>query len=140
MILNIRYGDHYWMTEFDMNCDQTEGGWFELKMLLSNYSPNGGWECKLIVSLLSTVTISLCTVPPPQWRCFCWRPFMLRTYVSVKILIYVDKCLFADDINQGTCTGNQGGSAPYSSNNHMARCGFVNVFTFSGSDCEINTI
>ena len=39
-------GEHYWMTDFQMNCDETESGWFELKMLVSNYGANGGWECK----------------------------------------------------------------------------------------------
>ena len=26
-----RWGDHYWMVDFDMDCSLTEGGWFELK-------------------------------------------------------------------------------------------------------------
>jgi len=33
-----------------------------------------------------------------------------------------------------------GGSPPYSSGNHFARCGFVNVFEFQQSSCIVNSI
>ena len=46
LFVSCRWGDHYWMTDFEMDCDQTESGWFELKMIASSYTPNGGWEGK----------------------------------------------------------------------------------------------
>lgn len=33
------WGDHYWMVDLDMDCSQTEQGWFEFKTLILN-----GWE------------------------------------------------------------------------------------------------
>ena len=43
------------------------------------------------------------------------------------------------DIQQEpTCSGSAGGSRPYTSNNHMRRCGYVNVFIWSGDSCSIN--
>ena len=44
------------------------------------------------------------------------------------------------EISQGVCGGSVGGSAPHASNNHMARCGFVNVFHYDRNDCEIYDI
>ncbi|XP_046454250.1 alpha-amylase-like isoform X3 [Daphnia pulex] len=78
------WGDHYWMVEFDMDCSQSENGWFEVKSFLTN---GAGWE---------------------------------------------------SDISQSTCTGSAGGRAPYTSKNHLGRCGFVNVFDFGMSTCQIN--
>ena len=37
-----RYGDHYWMLDVDMDCSQTEQGWFEIKAFLTNDAV--GWE------------------------------------------------------------------------------------------------
>jgi len=77
-------GEHYWMVDMNMNCDETEDGWFEVKA----YVTSVGWE---------------------------------------------------GDINQpGTCTGTAGGSRPYSSTNHMARCGKINTFVASSNSCEID--
>jgi len=47
-----------------------------------------------------------------------------------------------DDIMDDTedCTGNIGGTGPFVTTNHMARCGFVNEFHFGERRCEINTI
>lgn len=45
------------------------------------------------------------------------------------------------DINQaGYCTGSSGGGAPYSSKNHLAKCGFSNLFEYSGNSCEVDTL
>ncbi|EYB96729.1 hypothetical protein Y032_0147g2579 [Ancylostoma ceylanicum] len=44
------------------------------------------------------------------------------------------------DINQGKCTGSVGGSAPFQSINHIAKCGAVNVFTWGSSDCIIDPV
>ncbi|XP_032776971.2 alpha-amylase [Daphnia magna] len=80
-----KWGDHYWMLDVNMDCSETEQGWFELKAFLTN--SGSGWE---------------------------------------------------NDISQGACTGTAGGTAPYTTKNHMGRCGYINVFTFSGNSCEIN--
>ena len=79
-------GDHYWKMEINMDCDETEDGWFELK----GYGTGGlGWE---------------------------------------------------SDISQGVCDGTEGGTSPLTSNNHMAKCGFRNFFTWGESGCTIDTI
>ncbi|KZS14665.1 Alpha-amylase 1 [Daphnia magna] len=79
------WGDHYWMVEMDMDCSQTEQGWFEVKAFLTN--SGSGWET---------------------------------------------------DVVQSACTGNGAGTPPYiSPSNHMGRCGFINVFTFSAKVCQI---
>lgn len=44
------------------------------------------------------------------------------------------------DIGASTCTGAGGGAAPYTSVNHIARCGFLNVFHFGSSACIIDTL
>jgi hypothetical protein len=42
------------------------------------------------------------------------------------------------DVVQSACTGDGAGTPPYASpTNHMGRCGFINVFTFSGKGCQI---
>lgn len=80
-----RYGDHHWMVDLNMDCGQTENGWFELKALITNV----GWET---------------------------------------------------DINQdATCRGTAGGSAPYQTTNHMARCGYINVFSASEGGCIVDS-
>lgn len=35
------YGDHYWILDVEMNCDDTVDGWFEFKSFISN---GPGWE------------------------------------------------------------------------------------------------
>jgi len=82
-----RGGDNYWMLDMEMNCEQTENGWFELKTFLRG---GEGWE--------------------------------------------------SDIVGDHDCAGNIGGIAPYQTVNHMARCGFVNIFHYGESECEINTI
>ena len=73
------------MVDFDMNCDETENGWFELKGFVTGW----GWE---------------------------------------------------RDIYQTVCTGNAGGSAPYASKNHMAKCGHLNTFLWNDNTCLINQL
>nr|QJE50400.1 alpha amylase-related protein [Diaphanosoma celebensis] len=80
-----KWGEHYWMLDVDMDCSQTESGWFEVKAFVTN--AGSGWE---------------------------------------------------SDVSQTTCTGSVGGTAPYSSKNHLGRCGYVNVFAFSGNGCQID--
>ena len=36
------------------------------------------------------------------------------------------------------CNGDVGGCQPYTSGNHMARCGFVNVFVYENGGCTID--
>lgn len=44
------------------------------------------------------------------------------------------------NIAQGTCSGTAGGTQPYSSINHFARCGYQNVFQWGSNECFINSI
>ena len=44
------------------------------------------------------------------------------------------------DITPTTCTGSGSAAAPFTSSNHIARCGYVNVFHFDEGRCEINPI
>ena len=39
-LFKCRWSDHYWLVDFNMDCDETEDGWFELK----GYITNQGWE------------------------------------------------------------------------------------------------
>ncbi len=38
------YGEHYWMLDVEMNCDDTINGWFEFKSFISN---GPGWETNI---------------------------------------------------------------------------------------------
>jgi alpha-amylase len=69
-----------------MDCNEAEGGWFEIKAYMSQ---GAGWE---------------------------------------------------SDINQGTCQGSVGGTAPYSSANHFGRCGHLNRFSFSDNSCYVDAL
>ena len=44
------------------------------------------------------------------------------------------------DIPSSTCSGSGGAAAPFTSSNHIARCGFVNVFHFNRAQCEIKNL
>jgi len=84
------YGDNYWVVDMEMDCEQTENGWFEVRAVTRSHD---------------------------------------------------DEEEFEEDIEGGEgCDGNIGGIAPYASANHMARCGFVNVFHFGEAECQINTV
>ena len=41
------------------------------------------------------------------------------------------------DIQQLTCTGSGASAPPYATKNHMARCGYINKFSFNSGDCLI---
>ena len=81
------FGPHYWFIVMDMDCDQTQGGWFEFSTIYSI----GGEEGE-------------------------------------------------SDISQESCTGEVGGSAPFTSTNHIARCGFYNVFSYGLDTCQIDNM
>lgn len=38
------YGPHFWMLDMDLDCSQTEDGWFELQAYESLLSENEGFE------------------------------------------------------------------------------------------------
>uniref|UniRef100_A0A914W7E2 Alpha-amylase n=1 Tax=Plectus sambesii TaxID=2011161 RepID=A0A914W7E2_9BILA len=44
------------------------------------------------------------------------------------------------DVNQAACTGTGGGTKPFNSNNHVARCGYVNVFIWGDGSCRIDRL
>uniref|UniRef100_A0A914D483 Alpha-amylase C-terminal domain-containing protein n=1 Tax=Acrobeloides nanus TaxID=290746 RepID=A0A914D483_9BILA len=44
------------------------------------------------------------------------------------------------DVSQGSCSGTAGGTAPFKTNNHVAKCGYVNVFDWGTNSCTINNL
>jgi alpha-amylase len=102
------------MVEFDMDCSQNENGWFEVKAFLTNGGINQ------IVKNIAAVS--------KHYDCFLFYFFFI--FVAG----------WESDISQSTCTGSAGGRAPYTSKNHLGRCGFVNVFDFGMGTCLINPI
>ncbi len=42
------------------------------------------------------------------------------------------------DISAETCAGSVGGSPPYSSSNHFARCGHINTLYHNSGSCVID--
>ena len=32
LVSYFRYGEHYWMMDVNMNCEDTDNGWFDLKV------------------------------------------------------------------------------------------------------------
>ncbi|CAH1798950.1 unnamed protein product [Owenia fusiformis] len=43
-----------------------------------------------------------------------------------------------DIYQDSSCGGTMGGSKPYTSSNHMGRCGYVNVFEWNANWCSVN--
>ena len=72
-----------------------------------------------------------CSVTAAGW-------FELKAYVTDDVS---GEEVWERDVTQGSeCTGDIGGYRPYASANHVARCGFVNVFVFEQGTCTINSI
>ena len=46
-----------------------------------------------------------------------------------------DSTGWESDIYQGTCSGSAGLAVPFDSKDHMARCGFINVFEWNENGC-----
>jgi alpha-amylase len=44
------------------------------------------------------------------------------------------------NINQQSCGGTAGGITPFTSINHVARCGFTNVFEWEQNGCIIDNL
>jgi len=84
--LNV-WGPHHWVVLVDMDCSQTDGGWFEFGAVYSL----GGEEGEVAIS-------------------------------------------------QEECTGEVGGTAPFTSTKHIARCGFLNVYSFDTDGCQIDAM
>jgi len=82
--LNV-WGPHHWVVLVDMDCSQTQDGWFEFTTVYSL----GGEDGEVAIS-------------------------------------------------QGDCLGEVGGTAPFTSDKHIARCGFLNVYEFDEDDCQID--
>nr|CDJ87398.1 Glycosyl hydrolase and Alpha-amylase domain containing protein [Haemonchus contortus] len=59
--------------------------------------------------------------------------FELKGYLSPSVG-------WEQDISQKACTGAIGGTAPFSSRNHIAKCGAVNVFTWGSGSCIIDSV
>jgi len=81
------WGDHYWISDMEMDCSSTKDGWFEVDTFFTNGGEGG-----------------------------------------------------ESSIQQSACSGNIGGSVPFSTNFHAGRCGYLNVFHYNSNDCSIDSI
>lgn len=63
-------------------------------------------------------------------------------WFELKALVQVDDGpIWENDINQVfSCSGTAGGLKPYSSTNHLARCGKLNMFEFNSNACTISNL
>jgi alpha-amylase len=92
-LLRCRYGAHQWLWDVDMDCSQTESGWFEFKAyVIDQFS--GRQEVG-------------------------WEPDISQT---------VECGSFQADL----------GRRPFASTNHIARCGYLNMFTYGSGNCIID--
>ncbi|KAK5983365.1 hypothetical protein GCK32_009331, partial [Trichostrongylus colubriformis] len=145
-----KYGSGYWMVQLLTDCKKSDQGWFELKGYVS---PSIGWEqdinqksCsgthdgdKPFGTPLAYSTNDSSAVefqPYNKYGSGYWTVqlltdrkkgdqgwFELKGYVSPSIG-------WEQDIIQKSCTGTVGGTAPFTSKNHIAKCGAVNVFAW----------
>jgi len=90
--------------------------------------------------------------------CFCWRYgnhywlldvnmdcastdagwFELKAYVTSDVSGTAE--WWESDVTQATqCSGSVGGHRPYASTNHVARCGYINVFQYEQETCAIHS-
>ncbi|XP_050716482.1 alpha-amylase-like [Eriocheir sinensis] len=60
-------------------------------------------------------------------------------WFEIKAIVTSAGDVWEGDITQTACSGTGGGTAPYTSANHLGRCGYVNIFTFDSSLCVIDT-
>ncbi len=42
------------------------------------------------------------------------------------------------DLNQDVCIGSVGGSPPFNTVNHHARCGYINTYVWDSNQCQID--
>lgn len=73
------------------------------------------------------------------YQIICMLLELLHVSMSILqdvILLHVCVCILQDS----ECDGSVGGSKPYTSQNHFARCGYFNVFTFNSGQCTIEEI
>jgi len=71
-----------------------------------------------------------CTATDAGW-------FELKAYITSDVS---GSGAWESDVTQSwECSGDIGGHRPYISTNHVARCGFVNIFTFENGTCTINS-
>lgn len=97
------------MVDFDLDCSKTVGGWFEVKAYLNGA---GGMSIPTIQEHeLEEISLKLCLYVTGGWE---------------------------NTINQAECTGSAGGLAPYSSGNHLGRCGYITVFDYGTGSCIAN--
>ncbi len=45
-----------------------------------------------------------------------------------------------NDVSSSSCTGSAGGTPPYTSSNHFAKCGQKNVFRYNDNSCIIDEL
>jgi len=57
-----------------------------------------------------------------------------------EIRAIVGNVLEPDIVQSALCSGSAGGATPYTSSFHMGRCGYLNLFYFGSSSCEIDLL
>lgn len=86
--LNPGLGDHFWILDVDVDCSQTQDGWFEFNTIYSIGGEDG-----------------------------------------------------ESAIAQKDCEGEVGGTSTITGSvNHMAKCGFMNIFSYGKSTCQIDNL
>ncbi|KAK6051721.1 hypothetical protein COOONC_10775, partial [Cooperia oncophora] len=53
---------------------------------------------------------------------------------------FAPSSIWEPDIKQEECSGDIGGKVPFTSKNHIAKCGAVNVFEWASGKCIIDTV
>ena len=77
-----------------------------------------------------------CSATENGW--FEFKGFFQNTHASTPT--FVDG-YWESDIVQGLCTGTASvGQPSYSSNSHLAKCGYMNTYVWGSNICEINEI
>ncbi|XP_064105510.1 alpha-amylase-like [Macrobrachium nipponense] len=71
------FGEHYWMLDVQMNCEETEGGWFELKGYLTN---GAGWETDIsqVAKCAPETRVARSPTPPP----ITWADVDISTFLN----------------------------------------------------------
>jgi hypothetical protein len=69
---------------------------------------------------------------------FCWFSWIFAVIEPIFYLVGEDG---EAAIDQEECTGEVGGSSPIAaSTNHMARCGYMNIYSYGMDSCQITHI
>jgi hypothetical protein len=144
------YGPDYWIVQIKMDCSKTSNGWFELKVGSESRSGHlgRGTECtsqhvgknrrcqqngKRDVGFYPrAVRYILYPLGARLW---------LRQVNNVVTQGFESPGAgWEGNINQAACSGTGGGTKPFTSINHVARCGYANVFVWGDGSCRVDRL